>query len=255
MPNRILRLAAMLAALAPAAAGAQQPRNGAELLERMRAAYANTWYHTLTFTQKTTQFRDTARIVSTWYESLAHTGEGVKLRIDVGDPADGNGILYTADSSWRLRKGVLAMARADGNEFLPLIEGVYVQPVARTMAELAHTNVDMNKIGSGTWEGRPNWIIGTTSAADSTVPQIWVDKERNVVTHVVLRQSETSVMTIALDDYKPAGKGWLATKVVMAVNGKPVQQEEYSGWKTDVDLSPALFDVRSWTTAPHWVKK
>ena len=123
--------------------GAQAPRDGNAVLERMKAAYKGKWYHTLTFGQKTTQIRgDGTVLTSTWHESLRHTSaNGVRLRIYMGDLADGNGVLYTTDSSWRVQKGALVRTSADGNDFLPLIEGVYVQPVAKTAAEIAHIDV------------------------------------------------------------------------------------------------------------------
>jgi hypothetical protein len=125
-----------------------EPKTGAEVLQRMHDAYAGKWYSTLTFTQKTTQFPpDKAPVVSTWYESLRYVAPiGAQLRIDTGDPSVGNGVLYTADSTWVVRAGKMTAARGGGNEFLPLIEGVYMQPVDRTVRELATTSVDMKRV-------------------------------------------------------------------------------------------------------------
>ena len=47
---------------------------------------------------------------------------------------------------------------------------------------------------------------------------------------------------------------WLATNILMSQGGRPVQGEEYSDWKVDVPVDPALFDVAQWTTAKHWAK-
>jgi len=238
------------------AAIAQQPRDGAAVLERMRAAYAGKWYHTLTFTQKTTVTRADGSIdVSTWYESMRHTpATGVQLRIDVGKPSLGNGMLYTADSSWRVKGGLPGRAIGQGNEFLPLIEGVYVQPVARTMAELAHTGMDMSRVQAGRWRDRSVWIVGATAASDTTSPQFWVDQERNVVVRIVLRPVPTETMDIALDGYVPVGPAWLATKISMVLGARR-QTEEYSGWKTNVDLPAELFNIAKWIPASHWADK
>ena len=82
-------------------ASAQQPRDGAAVLERMRAAYDGQWYHTLTFVQKTSIPRADDNEVSTWYESIRHTpATGVQLRIDVGKPSPA-----TACSTPRIRRG------------------------------------------------------------------------------------------------------------------------------------------------------
>ena len=106
-----LRLAALVACItaAPAAATAPPtPKTGVEVLQRMHDAYAGKWYKTLTFVQKTTvRRRDGTDTVTTWHESLRHTdAHGTQLRIDIGDLSAGNGVLYTADSSWVVRGDV-----------------------------------------------------------------------------------------------------------------------------------------------------
>ena len=240
---------------------AQQPKDGTAVLERMRAAYAGKWYHSLTFVQKTTVTRtdstkNVTKSVTTWYESLRHTSAaGVQLRIDVGDPAAGNGVLYTADSSWRFRDGKLVSASANGNDFLPLIEGVYVQPLERTVREVKKMNVDLSKVRAGRWRDRDVWVVGATSASDTTSPQFWVDQQRNVVVRAMVNLSPTSVFDIFLDGYVTVGPAMLATKIVMSTGGKVVQEEEYSDWKTDIDLPASLFDITSWKTGTHWALK
>lgn len=244
-----LMLSSVTSILAQAA-----PKTGAQVLQRMHDAYAGKWYHTLTFRQKTTAYRNGQPTVSQWYESLRHTpATGTQLRIDMGDLAAGNGVLYTADSSWVVRAGKLASARASGNEFLPMIEGVYVQPVEQTMREIAHVGIDMSKVSSGTYDGRPVWVVGATSPADATSPQFWVDKDRNVVVRMIMGVAGRP-MDVHLDKYERAGNGWLATKIEMYQGGAPLQMEEYSDWKTGIPLAPALFDPATWLTAPHWAK-
>jgi hypothetical protein len=238
--------------------GGPEPKTGAEVLQRMHDAYAGKWYSTLTFTQQTTQFpADKAPVVSTWNESLRYVASiGTQLRIDTGDPSIGNGVLYTADSTWVVRAGKMTAARGGGNEFLPLIEGVYMQPVERTVRELATTNVDMQRVTSGRWHDRAAWVVGVSTVSDTTSPQFWIDTERNVIVRMILSPAPGSpVLDIRLDNYVRLGGGWLATKIEMYSAGKPRQFEEYSGWKANVALPPALFDLSTWTTAPHWAKR
>jgi hypothetical protein len=233
------------------------PKTGAEVFQRMRDAYAGKWYRSLTFVQTTTQRRqDGTDAVGTWYESLRQNGGTTQLRIDIGEPAAGNGVLYTADSVWRVQNGKLARAGGGGNEFLPLIEGVYFNPVEQTIRELASTNVDMSRVTEGRYQNRRVWIIGTSSAADTTTPQIWIDAERNVAVRAVISPAPSMpALDIHLDGYVPVGKAWLATKITMTQGGTPRQTEEYRDWKVNVDLPPGLFDVATWTTAPHWAGK
>src|SRR5215203_4865786 len=102
--NRYIHRTAIAICLSTSlAANAQStPKTGAEVLQRMHDAYAGKWYRSLTFVQKTTQFKKDGTVAkSTWYESLRQVDPTMtQLRIDFGDPAAGNGTLYTADSTW-----------------------------------------------------------------------------------------------------------------------------------------------------------
>src|SRR5262249_4785789 len=170
-----------IASLAILGAGTWQPTrppaNGREVLEAMRRAYDGRWYTTLTFVQRTSkkdaQGKDT---VETWYESLRHTSSaGTELRIDRGKPSEGNGVLYTAGRTRVFRGGKLVADRESGNALLPLIESVYVQPVAKTVEELAPVAVDWSRpIVEGRWDDRLVWIVGASSRDDLRSPQIWV---------------------------------------------------------------------------------
>ena len=256
MRPRWLRLAAVLAFGTAAPVAAQStPKTGAEVLQRMHDAYAGKWYKTLTFVQKTTiRRRDGTDTVITWHESLRFTdAHGTQLRIDQGDLSAGNGVLYTADSTWVVRAAKLAASRPNGNEFLPLIEGVYMQPVARTVRELDSAKIDMRRVSRAEWQGRPAWVVGASSANDTTSTQFWVDVERNVVVRMLLSPGGPGPMLdIRLDGYVPLEKGWLATKIVMTEGGKPKQSEEYSDWKANVPLDADLFSVEKWAQAKHW---
>jgi hypothetical protein len=260
MSRIALVTAALLASAAPCLTAQPRgatPRTGADVLEAMRAAYAGKWYHTLTFRQKTTlRGQDGAEREQTWYETLTHTAAGTKLRIDVGDLSAGNGIIFTPDSSFRVRGGQLAASNASGNEFLPLIEGVYVQPVAKTVKELDQMKVDMSRVRTGTWEGKPVWIVGASSASDTTSPQFWVDTDRKLLVRMLLAGPEGQPpLDVHLGKYEKVGNGaWLATKIEMFQNGARRQAEEYSDWKVDVPVDPAMFDIAKWSTAPHWAK-
>jgi len=257
MLQRAATLAMVLSAATATAPRARAQSAGEAVLQRMHDAYAGKWYHTLRFVQKTTQHRpDGTAVIGTWYESLRHTGAGVELRIDIGAPANGNGILYTADSSWRFRGGKLLAASADGNEFLPLIEGVYVQPVARTMADLAGAHIDFSRVSHAMWEGKPATVIGAASPSDSTLPQLWVDDERNVLVRmIILAGPNGPPLDVHLGDYVPVGQGWLATKVVLLAGGQPRQVEEYADWRVDGELPAELFSRTAWIPAQHWANR
>lgn len=251
---------AQSAAGGAAGAGAQAlPASGKEVLQRMHDHWASgdPWFHTLTFKQQTTVVRaDGTKNVSTWYEAILAPD---RLRIDFGDPSEGNGVIYTADSVYRVRSGKVERKSADGNPFLPFVIGVYTQPLERTIEQLEPLGVDMSRVRSGNWKGRPVWVVGAADSGDTTSAQFWVDSDRLILLRMILAPSgeasgsiRSQPLDIHLDEYVETGGGWLATKVVMYAGGVARQTEEYSDWRTGVDLSPELFVAEKWGDVPHW---
>ena len=249
-------VALLLLAFPLPSAAQRAPVTGVDLLQAMHDAYGGAWYSTLTFVQRTVVRRPDGRdTVSIWYESVRYTERyGSQLRIDIGAPSLGNGVLYTADSLWVMKEGRLSNSRAGGNALIPLIESVYLQPVARTAAELAPTGVDLTRsVLTGTWQGRAVWIAGAASASDTTSPQIWIDGERNVIVRALMPPVPgRPLMDARFDAYVPLAGGWLATRCSFYVAGALVQTEEYQDWKAGMPVPASLFDVSQWVTAPHW---
>jgi hypothetical protein len=234
------------------------PANGTEVFARMRAAYGDGWYKTLTFVQTTTiRLRDGRDSVQTWYESLRFTPAlGTRLRIDVAPLAAGNASISTWDSTWVLRGDTLAAVRTSGNPFLPLIEGAYVQPAERTSKEVGPLGIDLSKVRSATWDGRRAWVVGASGEDDSTSAQFWVDVDRLVVVRMILTgQPGRPPLDIRLEMFEKVGKGWLATRVEMLQGGQRRQLEEYHDWQGDVEIDPLLFDAASGAKARHWARR
>lgn len=233
---------------------ARAPQDGLAVLARMHARYADSWYRTLTFVQRTTQRRpDGTDVVSTWYEAQS----GDRLRIDMGSLADGNGALYTADSLYVVRGGKVVRAIAEGNPFLPLISGVYLQPLDVTVRQLVPFKVNLNAVHVRDWEGRRTFVIGTTSAADTTAPQVWVDAGRLIVTRFIMPlfpSPDGRSQDVRLENNVAVGGGWLATRIRMIDKGVPVQTEDYSDWHTGVELPASFFQAETWTRDPHWFR-
>lgn len=251
-------LAVVAAGCASAGRGASAPPlDGVAVLRRMHDAYAGRWYPTLTFTQRTTQRApDGSERVSTWYEAL----NGDRLRIDFGEPAEGNGVLYTPDSLYVVRAGKVSRTAGEGNVFIPFIQGVYIQPLERTLQQIAPYHFDLTRLREQAWEGRRTYIVGARDSTDLTSPQFWVDAERLVVTRMLVpllrAQAGTAPRTqdIRLEGYVPLQGGWLATRVRMLDQGSPLQTEEYSDWHAGMPLASDLFLADRWSAVPHWRK-
>lgn len=246
------RLLATLLLLAPAALAAQSaPKTGLEVLTRMHDAYATTWYHTLTFVQKTKIDRPGQPPADqTWYESVAAPGI---LRIDIADPDSGNGVIYSTDSTFMFKGGKPVRSVPGGNPFLPLIMGVYLQDPATTAAQLGAYQIDLSRVSTAVLDGKPVWIVGATSASDTTSAQFWVEAQRLIVLRVISPIGNSGLTFDArLNDYREAGKGWLATRVTITISNGTKQEEVYTDWKADPPISLDLFNPAKYSTAPHW---
>ena len=253
---RIFAAAATCLTAASLFAQGAVPASGKDVLAQMRAKYAGEWYKSLTFSQTTTlRQRDGRDTVQTWYETLRYTPEhGAQLRIDVAPLSAGNASLSTWDSTWVLRADTLAAARAGGNPFLALIEGVYLQTVERTIPQLAPLGFDLMKLRSAEWQGQAVWIVGATDPADTTSAQFWVESKHLMVVRIVLAGGGRAPLDIRLGALAPCGKGWLATKVEMMQGGQRRQLEEYHDWKCDTSFDPQLFNPGAGKTAKHWAR-
>jgi hypothetical protein len=233
---------------APQPLQAPAPQTGTDVLRAMHDRYAGKWFKTLTFQQATTVTKpDGSRTTTTWYEAVLAPR---LLRIDIGEPSAGNGMLYSPDSLIVVRAGKIVRSLADGNPFLPFVVGVYAQPLETTIAQLAPWKFDMSRVSRGTFEGKPVTIVGADSAGDSK-PQFWVDDERLVLVRMIVPLGPATY-DIRLHNYVQVGNSWLATRVVMLNGGKEVQTEDYTNWQVNQPLSTDLFDPGKWTTAPHW---
>ena len=246
------KVALVALVVAASSAAAQAPQDGRALLDRMRTAYVGKWFKTVTFTQRTIQTRNGITDTTTWYEALKAPD---RLRIDIGNPKNGNGVVYTADSLYVVRAGQVTRTVAVGNQFLPFVMGVYVQPLDTTLRQIQPYNFDLTSLYSTSWHGRPTYVAGAQSAADTTSPQFWIDQERLVVVRMILAMSPnapTEVTDIRLDDYRPVAGGWLAVSVAIVRDGQVIQKEDYADWRGNVDLSPDFFVAETWSAVPHW---
>ena len=210
-------------------------------------------FRSLTFVQQTTRKTKAGKdTVQTWYESASLPGH---LRIDIGKPSEGNGVLYTHDSTYQMSKGALKQSAAGGNPLIPLLFDVYVVPVDLTLADMRQTlKIDMSKVSQSTFDGHPVYIIGADSGNEKA-PQVWIDTERLIVLRQVFVVGDTALTYIdsQFKQYRPIGQSWIAPECSFYINGKLLQKEEYSEIKADVPLSPGLFDPAQWKTAPHWL--
>jgi hypothetical protein len=251
-PRPSRRLLATLLLLAPTALVAQSaPKTGLDVLKRMHDAYAKSWYHTLTAVRTTKSYGPGQRPDNQlWFESRAAPG---LLRYEMGLRGGSVfGVISTTDSSFMFNHGAVVQRSGGSNSLMALTMGVYLQDPAKTAAQLRDSHIDLTKVSSGVVEGTPVWIVGATSAGDTTSPQFRVEVQRLVLLRLISRFRDALLTSdIRLDDYRQVGKGWLATRVTTSPSRVSRQQEVYSDWEVDPPLSPDLFDPAKLSTDPH----
>ncbi|MEO7086016.1 MAG: hypothetical protein ABI442_06780 [Gemmatimonadaceae bacterium] len=223
--------------------------SGPALLRAIHDRYASTWYHTLTFTQKTTlSLASGGEMVQTWYEAGEIPG---KLRIDT-DLGSKGGVLYARDSTYSFANGKLVKADSGMNELLVLGFDIYSQPVARSETILRHLGFDLSKIHEATWQGEPVYVVGA-ERGDTVSRQFWATRD-NLLFVRELTHTRAGRAEFRFNKYVRSNGGWVASEVEQIINGKRRVLEEYSNIRTNVPLSQGLLDPKQWSTAPHWFK-
>jgi outer membrane lipoprotein-sorting protein len=227
-------------ALSAASAVAQPIPTGEAVIHSMHERLTNTWYRTLTFTQKTTLRSEAdTMVVETWKEKAMLPG---RLRIDMERASGPMTILFAHDSTYVMR-GDSIQRSPGGNYLLTIGFDVYTQPAERTLAQLAAENFPMSPVHGDVWEGRPVWVIGA-AAGDLHSKQLWIDQDRLLFVRALSPAGKDSTKTAdtRFEDYAhlPDG-GWLSKKVEFFVDGKLNQREEYSNIQKDIKLDRKLF--------------
>lgn len=243
-----LKLLFLLVAIAVPAYAADI-RSGQELVTAMHKKYAGKWYKTLTFVQKTTNYKpDGTSESSTWYEAMSVPG---KLRIDITPLEKGNGIIFADNKVYSFRDGKLAGSRPFVHPLLVLGFDVYMQPVETTLAQLKDMNIDMSVVHQEKWQGKTVYVVGAKEG-DQSVPQFWVDKDGLYFVRLfeLAGKDKKSVHETQFNKYQKAkGGGWVSAEVQFFVDGKRATTEEYSDIQTDTVLQPDLWEPEKWLTA------
>jgi len=233
-------------------AHAQQIRNGEDVLKAMHDRYQNTWYQTLTFTQKSTTYKeDGTSNAETWYEAALLPG---KLRIDVGEPGKNNGYLLLDGNVTVFQDGKIAATRPLVNMLLVLGFDVYKQDPEKTIQVVKGEGYDLSKLREDTWEGKPAFVVGADKG-DLKSRQFWIAKDTLLFMREIepSREDPTKFEDIRFTDYRPLEGTWVAARVEIYVADKLVFSEDYSDIKGNLKLNAAVFDPQQFTST-HWEK-
>lgn len=227
-------------------------RNGEDLLRAMHARYEKSWYQTVTFTQKSTTYKDDGSSSSeTWYEAASVPG---KLRIDIGPPADGKGYVLVDGNVSIVKDNKVAAARHSVNMLMVLGFDVYRQDPETTIKVVKGESYDLSKLREDTWEGKPVYVVGADKG-DEKSRQFWVSKDTLLFLRVIepAQGDSTKVNDIRFIHYQPLEGAWIAAGVEVYSDGKKVFTEDYTDIRPNVKLDPAVWDPQQFAST-HWEK-
>ncbi len=233
----------LLAVAVPTFAGF---KTGEEVLAAMKRKYEGKWYKTLTFEQKTTNYRPDGTSEShIWYEALSVPG---KLRIDITPLEKGDGLIFAGGKVYSFRDGKQALSRDHVHPLLVLGFDVYGQPVDVTVAQLKGLGIDLSVVHEEPWQSGTAIVVGA-KMGDRTTSQFWIDKKNLIFTRLFepAGREKKSIQETQFNGYqKVKGGGWVSAEVKFFVDGKLSTLEEYTKIKTDVPLTPDLWDAEKW---------
>jgi len=226
----------------PAGGRASAPTDAESLVRAMHGRYEGRWYRTLSFTQRVIR---PGRPEESWDEWGAMPG---RLRIEQGN---GRGAIFANDSTYVFAGDSVVRRIGQRNDLMTLGFDVYAQAPERTLQVLREDGFDLSRFRADTWQGRPAYVVGASSPADSTSKQFWVDAERLVFVRLLdpIPNQPGRAQDVRFDRYEPLGNGWIAPEVNIFVGGQNVFQEIYSDIRIDMPLDPSLFDPGRWKTA------
>lgn len=231
---------------------AQNIRTGEDLLRAMRDRYRSSWYQTITFTQKSTTYKpDGTSSAETWYEAALLPG---RLRIDIGAPRDGNGVVVVDGNVTVFRDGKITGTHARVNMLLVLGFDVYRQDAETTIKVVKGEGYDLAKIHEDTWEGHPAYVVGGDKG-DLKSKQFWIAKDTLLFVRIIepAREDPAELDDIRFVDYRALGGAWVAARVEVYSEGKLVFSEDYTDIRANVKLDLAVFDPQQYMNT-HWEK-
>lgn len=221
----------------------------AQDFKTMHQQYYGKWPKTITFVQKTEMYRaDTVFRSQTWYEA----GIFPKFfRIDLGDPKEGNAVIYRGDSTYHFRKSKLVKANVDPNILVYLLGGMFFDGIAQVNDKLKVEGFDLSQTYRSKWQGKDVVIFGT-SKDDNSKSQLWYDVKTLYLVRMI-QITPTGKLECHFSEHQKTGKVWHEGFVKIFVGDKLVQTETYSDFKIDVLLNPDFFDPNKFGTW-HWMK-
>lgn len=204
----------------------------------MHKKYAGKWMKTFSFNQTTDNYRNDSLIkTATWYESLIFPD---KFRIDFGNSEDGNAAIFTYDSVYSFRKGVLAKVSPNEDDLTFLLGGMYSFSMEIIKSKMEKLGYSLKKYYTTTLNSKKVYVIGAENP-DEKINQIWIDADKLVLVKFIKYNGSQKEEGIFSNHIK-LEKSWTETSVDFYIDDLLFQKETYHDCKADVAIDPAIFD-------------
>ena len=231
----------MLINLLLAAIAFLPPENSKAVLTKMHNIYSGRWYSSFTFHQTTENYRNDSLIkTDTWYEAIKYPDH---FRIDFGDPAKGNAVIFNKDSSYNFRNGKPGRITVNNDDLTFLLGGMYFYPLDTVLAKMNTLGYHLDHFHKDKWKGADVYVIGANDNNEK-MNQLWIDKEKMVLVRFIKYDNGHKEEGV-LENQKKFGQGWSETGCTFYIDDKLYQKEIYHDCKFDVLIDNSFFDPKA----------
>lgn len=213
-------------------------REKAGILHKMYKRYHNHWYKTFHFIQDTEKYRNDSLVsTQTWYETIIYPDS---FRIDLGEPKEGNAVIYCNDSAYIFKNGALSNKRQDHLDLIFMLGGKFFAPTFKDMLQrLRAMHYDVDKIYMAEWQGRDTYVIGSEDSLQYA-NTFWIDAENYTLVRFI-NYANGKKLEGQLGRHIPIGGGWTETEVKFYNDGHLMQVEKYRDCVANEPIDPRMF--------------
>jgi len=212
---------------------------GEDLITAMHTKWNGRWYENFAFEQKAIFFKDRKVIKEeVWQEILSSPGN---LHIRFNGFESGNGAIYSNDSVYQFKSGVLQNKRRETNFLALLGFDVYFYKPAETLNRLKEMGFDINKSYSTIYKNIPVTVVGTSDPSNQRSSQFWVDTRRFLVLRAI-KNTAGQVRDVHFNNYQQIEKNWVATEMVFTNGTDTVFVEQYFNMKFPKKVAGKVYD-------------
>lgn len=227
----------------PPVFASRAPRNGLEVVGRMRRAHPSRGLKRLAFTVRATQYvADSAQMRARAYAILPG-----KMRVDNLPRATRTG--YVRDRQrlavFRAGQRVSTANRVDLRTLLAY--DIFAQGIDTTIAWLDSARVRFALVRRDRFAGRAVWVVGAEED-DMTSSQFWVDAEEWRVVRVIQREprAPTVISDVRYLEFTHLLDVPVPTRIEVWRDGRLVEQQEISEFAVNPSLPRSTFDLSRW---------